>query len=31
VENGEMLVPDRPGWGTDIDEIALRAHPVRSR
>lgn len=29
VENGEMLVPHRPGWGTDIDEIALRAHPVR--
>ena len=31
VENGHMLVPDRPGWGTDIDEIALRAHPARGR
>lgn len=31
VENGEMLVPDRPGWGTDIDEAALRARPARHR
>lgn len=29
VQDGSMLVPDRPGWGTDIDEEALRAHPVR--
>lgn len=31
VQDGHMLVPDRPGWGTDIDEIALRAHPPRAR
>jgi L-alanine-DL-glutamate epimerase-like enolase superfamily enzyme len=29
VEDGHMLVPDRPGWGTDIDEEALRARPAR--
>lgn len=31
VENGEMLVPTAPGWGTDIDEEALRARPARQR
>jgi L-alanine-DL-glutamate epimerase-like enolase superfamily enzyme len=31
VRDGHMLVPDRPGWGTDIDEMALRGHPARSR
>jgi galactonate dehydratase len=30
IENGEMLVPMRPGWGSDINEEALRAHPPRS-
>jgi galactonate dehydratase len=27
VEDGHMLVPDRPGWGTEVDEEALRARP----
>ncbi len=27
IENGELVVPDRPGWGTDINEEAVRAHP----
>lgn len=27
IENGEMLIPDRPGWGTDIIEEAVRARP----
>ncbi|MDR6952548.1 L-alanine-DL-glutamate epimerase-like enolase superfamily enzyme [Ancylobacter sp. 3268] len=27
IENGEMLVPTRPGWGTDVDEAAVRRHP----
>jgi galactonate dehydratase len=31
IENGAMLVPDRPGWGTEMDEAALRARPVRER
>ena len=29
VENGEMLVPNRPGWGTEINEEALKAHPAK--
>ncbi len=29
VENGEMLVPQGPGWGTDINEAVVRAHPPR--
>lgn len=27
-ENGELLLPDGPGWGSDIDEDAVRAHPA---
>jgi galactonate dehydratase len=26
ITNGEIAVPDRPGWGTDINEEAVRAH-----
>ena len=26
-EDGHLLVPDRPGWGTEPNETALRAHP----
>jgi L-alanine-DL-glutamate epimerase-like enolase superfamily enzyme len=29
VLEGHMIVPDRPGWGSDIDEDALRARPPR--
>jgi L-alanine-DL-glutamate epimerase-like enolase superfamily enzyme len=29
IENGHMLVPDRPGWGTDIVEDAVRARPAK--
>jgi L-alanine-DL-glutamate epimerase-like enolase superfamily enzyme len=28
MQDGAIVVPDRPGWGSDIDEDALRAHPV---
>jgi L-alanine-DL-glutamate epimerase-like enolase superfamily enzyme len=28
IENGELIVPDRPGWGSDIDEDVVRAHPL---
>jgi len=31
IDKGEMIVPTRPGWGADINEEALRAHPPRSR
>lgn len=29
-EDGHLLVPDRPGWGTEPIEEALRAHPPTS-
>jgi L-alanine-DL-glutamate epimerase-like enolase superfamily enzyme len=29
VENGELLVPQGPGWGVDVDEAFVRAHPPR--
>jgi len=28
IEDGELIVPDRPGWGCDIDEDVVRAHPL---
>jgi galactonate dehydratase len=31
IENGEIVVPSRPGWGSDIDEAALAAHPPKVR
>lgn len=27
IENGEMLVPVKPGWGTEVNEKILREHP----
>lgn len=27
----EMIVPDRPGWGTEPDEAGLAKHPVKAR
>ena len=29
IEDGHLLLPSTPGWGTDIDEAAVRAHPPR--
>jgi L-alanine-DL-glutamate epimerase-like enolase superfamily enzyme len=29
VVNGELVLPSRPGWGTDVNEDAVRAHPPR--
>ena len=29
IENGMFRVPSGPGWGTDIDEAVLRAHPAK--
>ena len=31
IENGELIVSDRPGWGTDINEEVVRAPPARRR
>jgi galactonate dehydratase len=30
IENGYLVLPDRPGWGTEPDEEAMKAYPVRS-
>jgi L-alanine-DL-glutamate epimerase-like enolase superfamily enzyme len=30
VENGELIVPSGPGWGTDIDEEVARAHVTKA-
>lgn len=29
IRDGHLIVPDRPGWGTDPIESALRAHPSK--
>ncbi|WP_315836229.1 mandelate racemase/muconate lactonizing enzyme family protein [Bradyrhizobium prioriisuperbiae] len=29
IENGELIVPTRPGWGADVNEEAVKAHPPR--
>jgi L-alanine-DL-glutamate epimerase-like enolase superfamily enzyme len=26
---GELVLPTDPGWGTDVNEEAVRAHPPR--
>jgi L-alanine-DL-glutamate epimerase-like enolase superfamily enzyme len=31
IENGQLVVPTRPGWGADVDEDAVRARPPRGR
>jgi galactonate dehydratase len=31
IENGYLVIPDRPGWGTEPDEAGLRAHPPSTR
>ena len=28
IEDGQLIVPDRPGWGADIVEEVVRAHPL---
>jgi L-alanine-DL-glutamate epimerase-like enolase superfamily enzyme len=29
IVDGHLIVPDRPGWGTEPNEEALRAHPPK--
>lgn len=29
IKNGELIVPDRPGWGTDLNEEAIAAYPPK--
>jgi galactonate dehydratase len=30
IEDGHLLLSDAPGWGTEVSEEAVRAHPPRS-
>ena len=30
VENGEFVLPTRPGWGVEVNEAAVRARPPKS-
>jgi galactonate dehydratase len=30
IENGELVLPTGPGWGSEVDEDMLRAHPARA-
>lgn len=27
IRNGKMILPDGPGWGTEVNEDALAQHP----
>ena len=29
IENGHLVMPDRPGWGIAPNEEAFRAHPPK--
>jgi galactonate dehydratase len=29
IENGEFVLPTGPGWGTDVEEAALREHALK--
>jgi L-alanine-DL-glutamate epimerase-like enolase superfamily enzyme len=29
IENGDLVLPTTPGWGADINEEAVRAHPAK--
>ena len=31
IENGRLTVPTGPGWGADVNEEAVRAHPPKRR
>ena len=31
IEDGHLVLPTGPGWGADVNEDAVRAHPPRSR
>jgi L-alanine-DL-glutamate epimerase-like enolase superfamily enzyme len=29
IERGEFVLPSSPGWGADVNEEAVRAHPSK--
>jgi len=30
IENGEFVMPTKPGWGIEVNEKGVRAHPPKS-
>jgi L-alanine-DL-glutamate epimerase-like enolase superfamily enzyme len=30
IADGHLRLPTGPGWGTEVDEAAVRAHPPRA-
>jgi L-alanine-DL-glutamate epimerase-like enolase superfamily enzyme len=31
IEDGYLILPDTPGWGTEPNEEAIKAHPPRQQ
>src|SRR2546421_3052902 len=31
IQDGHLIIPDRPGWGTEPNEEGLRAHPAKNK
>jgi len=31
IENGDLILPTGPGWGVEVNESAVRAHPPKGR
>jgi L-alanine-DL-glutamate epimerase-like enolase superfamily enzyme len=31
IKDGHLILPTRPGWGTEVNETAVRAHPPKKR
>ena len=31
IADGHMTLPSGPGWGTEVNEDAIRAHPVKPK
>jgi L-alanine-DL-glutamate epimerase-like enolase superfamily enzyme len=29
IENGDFILPKGPGWGVEVNEAGLRAHPAK--
>jgi galactonate dehydratase len=30
IEHGEFVLPEGPGWGTEINEEVVKAHPAKN-
>jgi len=30
IKNGQMALPTGPGWGTEVNEATIRAHPAQT-